>query len=819
MNISKDNGWLSLGPQNQSISALAIGPEPPAILYAGTASGVFISPNGGASWVTGSTGLTITHVHSLAIDPATPTTLYAGTWSGLFKSTNAGESWNASQTGLTSLDISTLAIDPKTPTTLYAGTTSGTFKSTDGGANWSAVNNGLTVAFINTLAIDPITPATLYAGTKGGGIFKSTNGAGTWSAVNSGLSAVFVNSLAIDPTMPATLYAGTEGGGMFKSTNAGASWSAINTGLAPVFINSVVIDPLATTTLYAGTEGKGVFSIRITRPNPFVKRSPTNSVTGIATNPTLVWETNSEAASYEYCYNTSNDNACGGTWTNTGTNTNVNLSGLSNNTTYYWQVRAVSTNATVYADAGAWWSFTTVPAASVSLNIHPSIQSVTSGQNFNVSIEVRAGAQPVDAAAAYVNFNPTYLQVVSVSAGSSFPMLLQNTFDNTTGQVNFSAGALSNFPTNTFTLATVTFKALAQTSNTPITFADVSPRRSDITFGGSSVLNSLGNGSVEITNTASINGSIILQGRPASPDSKWSVPLSISLTTAGSSQPAYTFTPTTDNSGKFTLTGIVPGTYQVRVKHSHTLQNLKTVTLAAGGNTIDFGTLLEGDANNDNAVSLIDFSILATTYSKCQGTAGYDSRADFNGDTCITLLDFSLLVSNYGKSGATLAAGGTENPIPTRQTNEAVSIVVDPATNRTQMGKTFTVTIRVQAGSGLVDGAQVSLDFDPTKLQVKKMTGNTSVLPQVLLNAYDNSAGTIDYAAGTLANFPAGEINLVQIEFEAIAKTPATPLTFHYGAPRNTEVTFAGGSVLNGDSDGMISVDESYKVFLSLLTK
>jgi hypothetical protein len=77
----------------------------------------------------------------------------------------------------------------------------------------------------------------------------------------------------------------------------------------------------------------------------------------------------------------------------------------------------------------------------------------------------------------------------------------------------------------------------------------------------------------------------------------------------------------------------------------------------------------------------------------------------------------------------------------------------------------------------------------------------------------------VDYAAGALAHFPAGNLSLVQIEFEAIANTSATPLTFHHGSPRTTEVTFAGSSVLTSAIDGAISIADLYKVFLPVLTR
>ena len=69
-------------------------------------------------------------VRALAIDPQTPSTLYAGTGNGVFRSTDGGASWTAVNSGLTSLAIDTLAIDPQNPSTVFAGTSGGGVFST-----------------------------------------------------------------------------------------------------------------------------------------------------------------------------------------------------------------------------------------------------------------------------------------------------------------------------------------------------------------------------------------------------------------------------------------------------------------------------------------------------------------------------------------------------------------------------------------------------------------------------------------------------------------------------------------------------------------
>ena len=97
-------------------------------------------------------------------------------------------------------------------------------------------------------------------------------------------------------------------------------------------------------------------------PAAFGKTSPANAATNQSLSATLSWAASAGAASYEYCYDTINDNACSN-WTSNGSSTSKSLSGLATTTTYYWQVRAVNPGGTTYGDGSgtAFWSFTTVP--------------------------------------------------------------------------------------------------------------------------------------------------------------------------------------------------------------------------------------------------------------------------------------------------------------------------------------------------------------------------------------------------------------------------------------------------------------------------
>lgn len=94
-------------------------------------------------------------------------------------------------------------------------------------------------------------------------------------------------------------------------------------------------------------------------PGTFNKTAPANGATTQALSPTLTWGASTGAASYEYCVDTVNDDACNTSWTSVASSSAA-LSGLVVNTTYYWQVRAKNNVGTTDANAGtAWWSFNT----------------------------------------------------------------------------------------------------------------------------------------------------------------------------------------------------------------------------------------------------------------------------------------------------------------------------------------------------------------------------------------------------------------------------------------------------------------------------
>jgi|GEM_PF-1473085 len=96
-------------------------------------------------------------------------------------------------------------------------------------------------------------------------------------------------------------------------------------------------------------------------PPAFGKVVPADGAAGLSNRPTLFWQAAPGADSYEYCLDASDDDLCAG-WLEAGTATSVTLGGLADDTTYFWQARAVNGWGQTEADGGDWWSFTTRPA-------------------------------------------------------------------------------------------------------------------------------------------------------------------------------------------------------------------------------------------------------------------------------------------------------------------------------------------------------------------------------------------------------------------------------------------------------------------------
>jgi len=118
-------------------------------------------------------------------------------------------------------------------------------------------------------------------------------------------------------------------------------------------------------------------------------------------------------------------------------------------------------------------------------------------------------------------------------------------------------------------------------------------------------------------------------------NSKWAESFNVTLFEAGNlSNVLWTRSATTNNTGVFTIPGLTPGTYDIGIKNWTCLSKLVTNQILTADNTtvVDFGTTREGDANNDDRITILDASSLASIYGSSEGDLNWNPHCDFNRD-------------------------------------------------------------------------------------------------------------------------------------------------------------------------------------------
>ncbi len=122
----------------------------------------------------------------------------------------------------------------------------------------------------------------------------------------------------------------------------------------------------------------------------------------------------------------------------------------------------------------------------------------------------------------------------------------------------------------------------------------------------------------------------------------------------------------------------------------------------------------------------------------------------------------------------------------------AVWAFLDPPVLVLSVDQIEEITIFVEAGDSHLTTVHLSLDFDPSLLQVTDGLGNPlteispgSALQDVLLNQVNNALGQIDYAAGIHTVPPKGSIGIASFAVKAIATGTGT-ITFTDGSGRPT---------------------------------
>ncbi len=271
---SRDGGanWERITPENhmaienhsslRNFVSVAIDPQNPDIIYAGTRHLPWKTTDGGANWHNLKEGiLDDSDVFSIIVDPRVPSRVYASACSGIYLSENGAELFHRVQ-GLPHSAIRTRVLhqDPQRPAIVYAGTTGGLWKTTDNGVRWKLVTSPDVI--VNDVLIDPRSPEHVMVATDLRGVLDSKDGFVHYTTSNRGFSHRTVGEVIADRKVPNRLYVGVVNdkamGGLFVSDDAGKTWRQSSKGLAERDILS--LQQAENGVLFAGTN-HGIFSL------------------------------------------------------------------------------------------------------------------------------------------------------------------------------------------------------------------------------------------------------------------------------------------------------------------------------------------------------------------------------------------------------------------------------------------------------------------------------------------------------------------------------------------------------------------------------
>ncbi len=265
--------WRSVGDSlPPAIGALAVAPSDPDTIYVGTGQaaprydvgsgrGVFKSTDGGKSWQP--LGLTATsNVGRIWVDPNNPDVVVVAALGhlfgpnperGVYLSTDGGKTWVHSLAINDDTGVVDLAADPTNPNLLYAaawqvrerpwlsyfepavGPGSAIYRSTDGGATWTRLaGNGWPQGPLGRigLAVTHTAQGTrIYAAVDSktdGGIWRSDDGGDHWQRVNADedtFGNFYFARLTVDPRDPDVVY--SAGQSIRRSTDGGKTWTIV----------------------------------------------------------------------------------------------------------------------------------------------------------------------------------------------------------------------------------------------------------------------------------------------------------------------------------------------------------------------------------------------------------------------------------------------------------------------------------------------------------------------------------------------------------------------------------------------------------------
>lgn len=203
-------------------------------------AGVWYSPNGGEKWRRSKMNLPFQaepgeiQIRALAVYPQDPNRILAGSEMGLYRSEDKGATWDLVESPIADgVQIWSVAVHPTNPDIIFAGTKPpAVYRSKDGGKQWEQLPIPIAercfagAPKVTNIVFDPRDDRSVWVGVEIDGVYCSRDGGDSWTHLPP-LGDNFLNQdvhgLTVGLGKPTKLHVTTPDG-IWTSTTEGESW-------------------------------------------------------------------------------------------------------------------------------------------------------------------------------------------------------------------------------------------------------------------------------------------------------------------------------------------------------------------------------------------------------------------------------------------------------------------------------------------------------------------------------------------------------------------------------------------------------------------
>lgn len=216
-----------------------------ANVYAGAEGyGLYRLAAGSDQWETLTNGLPDrVEVQGIAIHPDKPEVVYAGTNDGPYRSSDRGDHWERLDYPSGAPGVWTFLFRPGDPSVMYLGTAPGQlYRSINSGDSWQKLpavtmgSNECKMAFptrVIGLTADPNFPDEMYAALEVAGVIRSSDGGDSWEEITGSLApsedTLDLHGVQCTAASPHTVFITTRQG-PFIGPDRGSEWIPVNFG-------------------------------------------------------------------------------------------------------------------------------------------------------------------------------------------------------------------------------------------------------------------------------------------------------------------------------------------------------------------------------------------------------------------------------------------------------------------------------------------------------------------------------------------------------------------------------------------------------------